>query len=541
MTTDGAVVLTATRVHGKWDVKLPASQMEQGQRPVESALEAWEQNAGGKEISLLTLKETEYYDLNDTRYYVMQGQDTQKDLAKKVDSYTENHMVVTAWPEEVWQGKSMQLGGKQCSRINRQDWAVLNEVIDKIFESNRVRYAYARRSAWYQQEPRYKAWQEQQQQITDLTGFDMESQDTTMQVECSDLGTPEMDQQHIRWAQLPLAEMTQMNPDQEPWIQSDPDEEPTDPATTNEKSATNDRPTQTVKVDVRKQRRVRHTQPCCTSAEWHERLAHASKTLIKDPRLGLKFAPEPGGTFCCEACEIAKIKRTRMTGGGDRWFVMSETVRRKPEAMYFMDIGGPYPKSRFQGYTYVLVFSSPCGYIYTHFMKDRSTANVCAGLMNLLCLLPANQIEMIQSDHAGEFISAEFKALCGTNAIDCRTLPRGSPMLNGGAERAIETLKSLTATVAHAAGVGTSWWPLIMGYVAFAQSLLIHGDNQSTGMKLAFGYEVSHSRCHVWGSDCVVWTHPVLREDSFETRGKLAMFCGVDIARNGYIVYIPAT
>ena len=74
---------------------------------------------------------------------------------------------------------------------------------------------------------------------------------------------------------------------------------------------------------------------------------------------------------------------------------------------------------------------------------------------------------------------------------------------------------------------------------ALTQSMLIHGDNSDTGMKLAMGAEMSLNRCHVWGSDCVVWMHPSLRGDAFETRGKLAMYCGVDIARNCFIVYIP--
>jgi hypothetical protein len=222
---------------------------------------------------------------------------------------------------------------------------------------------------------------------------------------------------------------------------------------TREKVEDQERETQTVRVQMKGVRR-RHLEPTCTEAQWHHRLAHAGRKQLHNPHLGLKFSP--GKEIHCEACETANARRTPMTGGVERWFVMSEERNAQAERCFNMDIGGPYVQSRNGGFTYVLVLSSPCGFIFTHFMKTRTTANVCAGLMRLMCLLPPGQIMKLQSDHAAEFTSAEFEALCQLNDIDHRTVARDSPELNGGAERALQTLKRLTASVSVAAGVGTT-------------------------------------------------------------------------------------
>jgi hypothetical protein len=305
-----------------------------------------------------------------------------------------------------------------------------------------------------------------------------------------------------------------------------------------------DEGTQTKTVVVKQPQGTKHAgELVCEYEVWHRKFSHAGPKPLCNPKRKLRFASRPHKAVkCkCEVCELSKINRRGMAqhSSESRWFHMPKARVEAPQNCWHMDIGGPYVKSRHGHYEWVIVFSSPCGIVLPQFTRTRATANVCAALLKILAMLPPNQMLHLQADHAGEFTSKEFEALCAVNGIKLTTTPRASSEFNATAERSIQTLKKLTVCNLVAAGCGSTWWPLAMSYAAVCQSLLIHGDNPASGMQMALNYEMPLHRLHIWGNNTVVWKHPTLRKDDFDARGVLGMFCGIDVQRNCYLIQVP--
>eukprot|EP00965_Chrysotila_dentata_P073546 2429359-Pleurochrysis_carterae.AAC.1 len=142
-----------------------------------------------------------------------------------------------------------------------------------------------------------------------------------------------------------------------------------------------------------------------------------------------------------------------------------------PGRLIHADIAGPFVRTQFTGFQYVLVLvDDHTRFKAVHFLKNKSEAPAhvrgflasFTALLNKRSTYPQRVVGTLHSDNAGEFLSREFTDFLADAGIHNTTCPPHVHQLNGVAERAIRFIMELTRLALVASSSPIAFWDFAM-------------------------------------------------------------------------------
>lgn len=273
---------------------------------------------------------------------------------------------------------------------------------------------------------------------------------------------------------------------------------------------------------------------------WHRRAAHKDPvSLVKAAQTSsvadLNIKVEAPSSEMCEPCIGAKQTRAPHTKPASR----AERVLGR----IFSDLHGPLPVEGRGGYKYWVTFiDDKSRYKAVYFLRKKSdTLQAFKEYKTLVENQLDLKIQCLRDDKGGEYMSAEFDALCTEHGIRREHTIRDTPQQNGVAERYNRTLaEGITALLLEAR------LPMSMWVDAASTFTYVHNRLPSTSLtgvtpfELWSGKKPSVSLLRVWG--CLAYVH--VQKDqrkSFESHTRKCIFIRYALNYKGWVFWDPET
>ncbi|CAL5418427.1 unnamed protein product [Camellia sinensis] len=269
--------------------------------------------------------------------------------------------------------------------------------------------------------------------------------------------------------------------------------------------------------------------------QWHRRLGHPSFNVLE------KLFPSlvrdcPRSIFGCDACELAKHKRTCYPSINKR--------STFPFMLIHTDVWGPSPVVSTSGYRWFVTFIDCFSRVtWIYLLRTKSEVFSCFQTFHKMVTNLFNaQIKILRSDNGTEYVDGVFRAYLEEHGILYQTSCVGTPQQNGVAERKNGHLLEVARSLLFTMNVPKSFW----GDAVLTAAYLINRMPSSVLQfqipiqLLPVAYPTSSLPPRVFGCVCFVHLQP-------RTRGKLdpkavrCVFIGYSATQKGYKCYDPHT
>ncbi|CAL5366916.1 unnamed protein product [Camellia sinensis] len=278
----------------------------------------------------------------------------------------------------------------------------------------------------------------------------------------------------------------------------------------------------------------------CTSSsslrllhQWHRRLGLPSFSIL-EKLFPLLVRDCPRNNFVCDACELAKHKRT-----------CYPSINKKstfPFMLIHTDVWGPSPVVSTSGYRWFVTFIDCYSRVtWLYLLRTKNEVFSCfKSFHKMVSNLFNATIKILRSDNGTEYVDGAFRAYLDDHGILYQTSYVGTLEQNGVAERKNGHLLEVARSLLFTMNVPKSFW----GDAVLTAAYLI---NRMPSSVLHFQiplellpvtYPTSSLPPRVFGSVCFVHLQP-------RTRGKLdpkavrCVFLGYSATQKGYKCYDP--
>ncbi|KAK4386118.1 Retrovirus-related Pol polyprotein from transposon TNT 1-94 [Sesamum angolense] len=186
---------------------------------------------------------------------------------------------------------------------------------------------------------------------------------------------------------------------------------------------------------------------------WHARLGHISqdrmKRLVDSKSLEIDNLDN---LPACESCLEENMTR--------KPFVGQSKLANGLLNLIYTDVCGPLNTQARGGFSYFIIFTDDHSrYDYVYLMRYKSEAFVRFKEFRLeVENQTGRKIKTLRSDRSGEYLSGEFIDYLKENGIVSQWTPRGTPQLNGVAEKRNRTLLDMIRSMMSFTELPLSFW-----------------------------------------------------------------------------------
>lgn len=193
---------------------------------------------------------------------------------------------------------------------------------------------------------------------------------------------------------------------------------------------------------------------------WHRRLGHASFGYLKKlfPSLLVKVDVS---NFQCDVCELAKSHRAS--------FPLILNKSPIPFMIIHSDVWGPSKVLPLGGSRWFVTFIDDCTRMtWVCSMKSKSDVNLLFKKFHkMVCTQYNAHVQVLRSDHGGEYLSSEFQQYLEARGIVHKTTCSYTPQQNGVAERKNRHLLEVVRALLIEAHMPLSFWGEALTSVAY--------------------------------------------------------------------------
>jgi hypothetical protein len=214
-----------------------------------------------------------------------------------------------------------------------------------------------------------------------------------------------------------------------------------------------------------------------------------------------------------------------------------------PLELVHSDVCGPLPVTSIDGYRYYCIFvDDATRFTEIALLKSKSeTPQAFAQFKSRHELQLSLPIKQFRSDGGGEYMSTEFRDFLSLDGIEKETSAPYSQQQNGVAERAIQSVNDIAATLLHAAGLDQSFW-------SFAVINAVHVKNRRstsaldgvTPYEAFYARKPSVSHLRVFGCVAYVFVPKAIRK-KFDAKAKICINLGPAPEYRAYYLYELST
>ena len=178
--------------------------------------------------------------------------------------------------------------------------------------------------------------------------------------------------------------------------------------------------------------------------QWHRRLGHPSFGILEKlfPSLAKQCSRSQ---FLCEACELAKHKRS--------FYAPVNHRSDSPFMVIHSDVWGPSPVTSLSGYRWFVTFIDCYSRVtWVYLLKAKNEVFSCFKSFHQMVRTQFDaNVKVLRSDNGTEYIDGTFRAYLNDYGILFQTSCVGTPQQNGVAERKnrhlAEVARSLLFTI----------------------------------------------------------------------------------------------
>jgi Reverse transcriptase (RNA-dependent DNA polymerase)/gag-polypeptide of LTR copia-type/GAG-pre-integrase domain/Integrase core domain len=278
---------------------------------------------------------------------------------------------------------------------------------------------------------------------------------------------------------------------------------------------------------------------------WHRRLGHLSISGMKKLKAtnavdGAEDIPIHQDTMStvCEPCVMGKMHRKpfgkqsndRVDGVMDRVHAdLCGPINTSKSGVVDTIGGGKYLST---------IIDEKSRKIFGRIIKRKSEAiNHVMDWHKQSMVETGRPLKIFRSDGGGEYISKELTNYFKTNGVAIEMTPKGTPQLNGIAERANRTLFEMTRSMLYQAQVSASWWGEAIMHSIYIRNRCITTENQmKTPEEVWSGCKPSIKHIKIFG--CNAYAH--IQDDErkkVDMKASRCMHVGYDESRKAYRVY----
>ncbi len=289
---------------------------------------------------------------------------------------------------------------------------------------------------------------------------------------------------------------------------------------------------------------------------WHERLAHAQPSVIKQMSKhgtanGIQISTS-SDSFPCKGCVMGKAHRAAIS---KKAFSRSTRLLE----LVHSDVNGPVEVPSIGGSRYFITFIddfSRWTVVYT--MKKKSEALECfrkfkayaekhtreqVAALNIIRRTRHSyeEVKSIRTDNGGEYLSNEFKSFLQEHGINHQLTIAYTPQQNGVAERMNRTLLDLVRSMLSARQVDKKFWAEALATAVYIRNRLTSRalPNNTTPYFHWMGKIPSLSHLRVFGCKCW-YVLPKKNVRKLAPRSNQGMFIGYSAQSKGYKIWDPA-
>jgi hypothetical protein len=273
---------------------------------------------------------------------------------------------------------------------------------------------------------------------------------------------------------------------------------------------------------------------------WHECLGHISVKCLQDMRdgkaTGVKFSDNEVDDFKCNACTLGKMHR--------------QPIRNKPrprstvlgEVLHW-DTCGSMPKS-LSGSIYLVIGIDDV--THTIFSETfRSKDIVHKKIQDVISFINnsrnAHTVKTVHFDNGGEFLGAEIREWLTERGIKYTISAAHTPKHNGVAERAIQTIISMTRCLLIASGLPQQFWAEAVRMAVIIYNMVPETANNHQPPQLLWNSSTPDvSKLHTFGCRVMV-KDPAKKLGKFVVRTWDGIYLGLDEGGDGHRIYDPQT
>uniref|UniRef100_A0A5B6Z677 Putative polyprotein n=1 Tax=Davidia involucrata TaxID=16924 RepID=A0A5B6Z677_DAVIN len=269
--------------------------------------------------------------------------------------------------------------------------------------------------------------------------------------------------------------------------------------------------------------------------QWHRRLGHPSFGVL-GKLFPLLVKQCTHNKFICDACELAKHKRTSYPSFNNK--------STAPFMIVHSDVWGPSRVVTLSGYRWFVTFIDCYSRVtWVYLLRHKDEVFSCFRTFHKMVSTQFDaKIRVLRSDNGTEYANGEFRAYLADHGILHQTTCVDTPAQNGVAERKNRHLLEVARSLIFTMQVPTNFW----GDAVLTAAYLINRMPLSTldfqvPLDLLQGTSLGHRfPLRVFGCVCFVHDHRPSR-GKLDPKALRCVFLGYSATQKGYKCYHPSS
>lgn len=269
---------------------------------------------------------------------------------------------------------------------------------------------------------------------------------------------------------------------------------------------------------------------------WHQRLGHVNehqlRQAIKRNHLhGVEISDKDSLKFCVGCVESKMCRQSNK--------FMGKIYSRYPGQLIHSDLCGPMPESIGGSKYFVTFIDDFSRWVKVYYLRKKSeTMEKFKEFEAEVSNQWESQIQILQTDGGGEYISKEFKDFLKLKGIHHEMTVRDTPEQNGIAERMNCTLCESGRAMLFHAELSKGFWAEAINTAVYTRNRLITSATGETPYFRCFGEAADVSHLRVFG--CMAFAHvPDDKRLKFDKKAWKLRFMGYADNEKGYRLWDP--
>ncbi|KAG7529891.1 hypothetical protein FFLO_05339 [Filobasidium floriforme] len=269
---------------------------------------------------------------------------------------------------------------------------------------------------------------------------------------------------------------------------------------------------------------IESAQLAVTEDLWHKRLGHypvRKLTALSNAVKGISLDRiKKTLVQTCEACVQGKATRAS--------FPLRNTTGREVLEVLSIDLAGPSHEESIGGGRYFLIIKDHASdYFSVHILKRKNDAfDKFKGFLLESETQTGKKCKVVRSDNGGEFINATWKEFLSSRGVIHETTTPYTPEQNGGAERAVRTVKEGARTSLIESGLSNRYWSAAVEHFVFTRNRTLVKQNDKTPFERFFGRVPDVSHLRVFGCVAYVLIPKEKRTSGWSPKAIKSVFIG---------------